>query len=256
MDHQILVMAFLVVAGAFTGVISSVAGSGGLLITPLLLFIGLSPLQTIATQNLYSVSTHISASWYFGRRGHLPANIASFVPGMLIFGAAGAFCVGMLPTEMLKKALPLALLGLAVWVALHPDLKAKRATRRLTVPQFRTFVAPALSFYNGFLSISSTTFTTLASLTLLGRSVVESTAAAKIFSAVSSLAAVVIFIIHGDIVWPDGLALAAGGILGGRIGSSLVIRHGAPLVRWIVIATSIAASLKLAYDQFGAALFS
>lgn len=248
-EHDLLVSALLIPAGAFIGVISSVAGSGGLLLIPLFLFLGMTPIQAIATMNVYSVSTHTSAATHFFRKGHLPRNILWLFPIVFTFGAGGATATGLMPKEALRMTVPFLLMGLTVWVALNPELKPKRDSgAKLSLRKFSLCVLPFIAFYDGAFGVSSTTFATLAYLTLLNRPVVESTAVAKVFSATSSTAALIIFAIKGDIVWTYGLAMALGGMLGGAFGARLVIRHGTKLVRWFIIVTSLASSAKLIWQ--------
>jgi uncharacterized membrane protein YfcA len=45
--------------------------------------------------------------------------------------------------------------------------------------------------------------------------------------------------------------MIAGQLIGGRLGASMAIRHGAPFIRVIFITVVFAMVIKLLWDQFG-----
>ena len=62
------------------------------------------------------------------------------------------------------------------------------------------------------------------------------------------------FIAGGEVVWMIGLVMAAGSLIGAQIGSQLVMKVGARLVRPLLVVTSIAISIKLIMDQYGSTI--
>jgi hypothetical protein len=240
----------LFVAGCMFGVISVVSGSAGLLITPLLMFIGLSPVQAIATQNLYAVPLHVSATWRFWKRGLLPLKrVARFLPILVTFSVLGALSISHLPVRALKLIVPVLLIGLTAWVATNPSLESRKAVQRLSFKQYGLFVLPFLAFYDGFFGTCSTTFYTVSCIALLNLSALEATAISKPITAATSFAVLFVFAANGNVEWMHGLALALGGVLGAQVGVAMVIKHGARLIRIMIIIMSGAASLKLLADQ-------
>jgi uncharacterized membrane protein YfcA len=55
------------------------------------------------------------------------------------------------------------------------------------------------------------------------------------------------FALAGSIVWKLALPMAAGQLIGGFLGAHATIRIGRPLVRYAVIAVSIALIFRLAW---------
>jgi uncharacterized membrane protein YfcA len=90
-----------------------------------------------------------------------------------------------------------------------------------------------------------TNFFALAHVALLGYPLRRATAHTKVLNFTSNLAALVTFAVAGQLVWTVGLLMAAGQFAGGWIGSHLVVRHGARLVRPLLVAVSLAVSIKL-----------
>jgi uncharacterized membrane protein YfcA len=54
------------------------------------------------------------------------------------------------------------------------------------------------------------------------------------------------------VVWTVGLAMAVGQWAGAWVGAHLVVRHGARLVRPLLVAVSLLLSLRLLVQQFDA----
>ena len=86
---------------------------------------------------------------------------------------------------------------------------------------------------------------------LLGYNLRRATAHTKLLNFTSNLAALLVFLPGGHIVWTVALTMATGQLIGAWIGSHLVLRHGTRLVRPILVAASLAVSAKLLVDQFG-----
>jgi hypothetical protein len=80
---------------------------------------------------------------------------------------------------------------------------------------------------------------------LLGYGLRRATAHAKLLNFTSNLAALLLFLAGGHVVWTLALIMAVGQLAGGWLGAHLVLQHGARLVRPVLVIASIAVSLKL-----------
>jgi hypothetical protein len=85
---------------------------------------------------------------------------------------------------------------------------------------------------------------------LLGYNLRRATAHSKLLNVASNLAALLFFLPGGHIRWSIAGVMALGQLLGAWLGSHLVLRHGAALVRPVLVASSVLISLKLLWDQF------
>jgi hypothetical protein len=54
-------------------------------------------------------------------------------------------------------------------------------------------------------------------------------------------------VLGGKVIWTAGLAMAAGQIVGARLGAAAVLTRGARLVRPLVVLAALAMSLRLLY---------
>jgi uncharacterized membrane protein YfcA len=65
----------------------------------------------------------------------------------------------------------------------------------------------------------------------------------------SNIVSCVVFLAAGFVMFIPGIVMAAGQILGARIGAGLVIRKGARFIRPVFISIVILTTLKLLYNR-------
>ena len=75
---------------------------------------------------------------------------------------------------------------------------------------------------------------------------------AKLLNLTSNVAALLLWVFSGYLLWLVGLTMAAGSLIGGWIGSHTAIRFGAPLIRPMLVAISLALTAKATWDYFSA----
>ena len=88
----------------------------------------------------------------------------------------------------------------------------------------------------------------IALVALAGFGAVKAVARTKAMNLASNIAGLLVFIATGQVVWAAGLAMAAGAIVGARLGSALALKFGVKLVRPLLIVVAIALSLRLMLD--------
>ncbi len=224
----------------------AIAGGGGLLTVPALLAAGVPPASALATNKLQGTFGALSASLYFLRRGQV--SLLRLLPGVLIAALAaalGAHCVQFIDTALLRRAIPLVLILVAGWFLLRPALAAGGGPARLSMPAFLLLAVPAIGFYDGVLGPGTGSFLALAGIGLRGMPITAATAQAKWFNLGSNLGSLLVFLHAGQIAWWPGLAMAAGQMVGARLGASLVLKRGAGIVRPVVIVVSLVMSARL-----------
>ena len=79
--------------------------------------------------------------------------------------------------------------------------------------------------------------------TLFGYSLRRATANAKLINFASNLGSLAFFILGGKVVWAAGFAMAAGQVIGARLGAIAVLRKGARIVRPLVVITAVGMAL-------------
>lgn len=239
----------LVLVAVAAGCFDAIAGGGGLLTVPALLLAGLDPVSAIATNKLQGSAGTLSGTLAFARRGLIDWRAAW--PVALVAaaaGIAGALCVGLVSRPVLEAAVPCVLVAVAIYFATARKLSNADAAARVGPALVTATVVPLVGFYDGVFGPGAGSFYLVGFVTLLGYGVVRATAHTKLANASSNLGGLALFSATGAVVWPTGLLMAAGAILGAQIGSALAIRLGARLIRPLLVVISCAMALKLLSD--------
>lgn len=249
MTWDVILLLFL--AGFSAGFIDAIAGGGGLISVPALLWAGLPPQVALGTNKMQAVWGTLMAVRKYARAGLVHwSEMRLVVLVTFIFASLGTWAVTLVSNEVLKKIVPWMLLGIAVYVLVSPGLGRTTAKARLGLAAFACLAGAVLGFYDGFFGPGVGTFWTLACISLLGLELTRATAFTKVVNLTSNMASLIVFVIVGRINYPVAAAMIAGQLIGGRLGASMAIRHGAPFIRIIFIAVVFAMVIKLLWDQF------
>ena len=243
-------IAALVAAAAAAGFVDAIAGGGGLITVPVLMLAGLSPEQALATNKVQGSFGADTAAFSYGRSGlvdlrrQVPTAALAFAAG-----GAGAALVTALPTDLLRVALPVLLIGIALFFALKPGLNDLDRTARLRPALFALTAVPLIGFYDGLIGPGAGAFYMLAFVTLGGFGILKATAHTKLLNFASNIGGLTVFALTGHPLWIAGLAMGAGQILGAALGSRLAMRVGARVIKPLLVVTSTALALRLLWQM-------
>lgn len=243
------ILAILAVVGFFAGLIDAMAGGGGLLALPALLWAGLSPLDALGTNKGQGVFGTFAATVNFVRRGEI--GLRELLPAIsLTFAgsALGAMVVSQVASDLLARIIPFLLIGFAVYFLFAPSFGERDARRRLGQWAFSLLIGFGVGFYDGFFGPGTGTFFVAAFVLLLGCNLKRATAGTKVLNFTSNLAAVMLFAVAGHVLWVPALAMGGSQLLGGWLGSHLVMEHGTRLIRPLLVAVTIILSLRLLFS--------
>jgi uncharacterized membrane protein YfcA len=245
---DIAALLFLVALAA--GFVDSIAGGGGLIAIPALLWAGLGPVETLATNKAQAVFGSGTAALNFARRGAIDPRSAIFAVLCTFVGAAsGALLVQQVDSSALARLIPLLLIGFALYFLFSPRVSDLDSHQRLGSGAFALTVGFGVGFYDGFFGPGTGTFFAMGYVALLGYNLRRATAHSKLLNFVSNLAALLFFLPGGHIDWTIAAVMALGQAGGAWLGSHLVLRHGASLVRPVLVIASLAISAKLLLEQ-------
>jgi uncharacterized membrane protein YfcA len=231
------------------GLIDAIAGGGGLITVPALLWAGLPPVAALATNKAQAVWGSLAATLHFVREGAIDLRRAGFMVLCTFVGSAlGALLVQHLGSELLARLVPLLLIGFALYFLFSPRISDLDSTQRISLPTFALTIGVGVGFYDGFFGPGTGTFFAMGFVALLGFGMRRATAHAKLLNLTSNLAALLLFLLGGHVVWSLALIMAGGQLAGGWLGAHLVIKHGARLVRPLLVVASLVISLKLLLD--------
>ena len=242
--------AALTLVAAIAGFVDSMAGGGGLIVIPALLFAGVSPLYALGTNKLQSVFGTAIALRNYWRSGLVEWRPNRLTVLLAFAGAvAGALIVQSINTRLLQLIVPLLLVASALYVLLSPRMTDEDAHHRVTSNGYAP-IGAAVGFYDGFFGPGAGTFYTTTLVALRGYGLTKATALAKLVNVASAIASLVLFALGGHLAWLLGLCMAAGAMAGGWLGSHSALRFGAKLIRPLLVTISLALTARLLWGYF------
>jgi uncharacterized protein len=231
------------------GLVDAIAGGGGLLTVPALLAAGLPPHTVFATNKGSAVFGSAAALARFTRAKLIDWRMARwlFVLGFggSLLGAAAVLAVK--PTVLRPLVLVLLVVAAIVVVVVRPEARELHLSPRQTLSRAGG-LALLFGGYDGFFGPGTGTFLIVGLVLLLGVTLPQATATAKVVNFASNVAACLVFISRGLVVWPISVPMAVGQFLGGTVGAHLAIAGGARFIRWVVLGVVVALVCKLGYD--------
>lgn len=240
----------LVAVAGLAGMIDAIAGGGGLLALPAILWAGLPPVQALATNKLQGSFGTLTASYNFIRRGEIDLRRLR-IPILMTFigSASGTLAVQRLGSDLLNQIVPALLIAFALYFLFSPRIGDQDAHHRISHGLFGLLIGFSLGFYDGFFGPGTGSFFAAAFVLLLGYNLRRATAGTKVLNFTSNIASLIFFALAGQVVWQVGLPMGLAQMAGAWIGSHLVIRHGTRLIRPLLVIVSLAISIKLLLSE-------
>ncbi len=248
--HPLAKFPLLFAAGLVAGLIDSMAGGGGLITIPVLLGMGMPPQTALGTNKLQGAFGSGSAMLHFARAGSV--DLRECAAGVLwtATGAMlGTLAVQRLDPVLLRTAIPLLLIAIALFMLFSPSLGRENVRERMGRTPFFLLFGLSLGFYDGFFGPATGTFWAIAFVLFLGFNLSRATAYTKTMNFTSNLVSLLFFLAAGLVSLPEGLVMGLGQSAGARVGARLVITRGSRLVRPLFIAVVVAVSVKLLWQN-------
>jgi uncharacterized membrane protein YfcA len=224
-------VAALLGSGVIAGFINTLAGGGGLLILPLLMLTGMGPALANGTMRVGVLIQCLEGARQFHRHGSMPT---AALPGIMVPTLAGALlgtlAASFLPTTVLEPVLLTTLVVMAVVMVLKPSTlvagpdEAPRALASTPAAWIGLFVTGA---YGGFAQ-AGVGFLLIAVLAGQLRYDLVRTNGLKIL-------ALGIFVWRDQVAWAPGLLVAAGTLLGVRLGVGFAHKVSQRVLKWILL---------------------
>jgi len=236
-------------AGLAAGTASAMAGGASIITFPILLAMGVPPLTANVT-NTVGLTPIV-----FGTAlGALPelrgqrARLAALAGPALVGAFAGAILLLTTPDAVFEAIVPALIAISCILMLLQPrlvrhTLRGDRDRGRRWVAQGSTFLVGLYTGYFG--AASGVLFLALVGLVSVA-SLHELNAAKNVLVGAANVVATVIFAFVAPVRWPMALALAAGSVLGGGIGTRLVRRVPAPHLRAGIAVVGLVVAVRLA----------
>ena len=248
-----LTTAFLAGTGIVGGVIASIVGGAAVVIYPALIATGVPP-QLAAVCNLASImpATMMAA---LADRSQLPpfdrAFVALIVASIIGAGAGAAFLL-LTPERVFAQIVPL-LLGFATLLFAYSERvsrwlreRAKGRGHAIAFNLGSLKVILPVSFYGGYFGAGVGILMLGVFSLATGGDYRTANVAKNFVSSLNGFAATLVFAMHDAVLWPQTLALAAGTVAGGLIGSYVARVIPRNVVRALVVVVGAALTVAFA----------
>ncbi len=221
------------------GFVDSIAGGGGLISLPAYLLAGL-PIHTAIGTNKFSSAFGTTLSTVRFIRQKLV--IARFAIPSVFFGFSGSAIgakLSLLVSETVLKSLLLVVLPIAAFCVLNRRIFRPNESDNIKY-DFKTFFVVMLSaflvgIYDGLYGPGTGTFLIIAFSVFARFSIKRANAHTKVINLSTNIAALVVFLLNGQVLIPLGIAAAVSNMLGNYVGSGLVMTKGVKIVKPLVI---------------------
>lgn len=246
-------LALLVLSALLAGWVDAVVGGGGLIQLPALVIAlpGAVPVQLLATNKLASIcGTTASSITYFRRvrpdlRTAIPLAAAAFAGSVV-----GASLAHFISKEAFTPIILLVLVLVGAYTLLKPRMGSQTALRfdGRKHTGVAVFIGLLIGLYDGVLGPGTGSFFVFALVGVTGYAFIEASAKAKLANMATNLAALVVFIPAGAVLWHIGLLMGAANVLGGYLGARTAVARGHGFVRIVFVIVVSTFIIKLGSD--------
>lgn len=244
-------MVLLCVFVFLAGYVDAIAGGGGLISLPAYMIVGLPTHAAIATNKMSSTMGTAIATWHYARSGYIKWKLAAICVALAVVGSTvGSNLVLVTSDEFLRVFLLVVLPVTAIYVMKSKSfgkqdkepLPAKRTAAMCAI------VALLVGVYDGFYGPGTGTFLMLL-LTGVAHLKLESAAGiTKAINLTTNITALVVFLMHGQVLIVLGLVCGAFNIVGNYIGSHSFSKNGGAVARPITIVVLVVFFAKVIWD--------
>lgn len=217
----------LVASGFVSGILAGLLGiGGGTIIVPLLVALGLSPIQSVATSSLTILITAISGTIQNWRLGYLDVKRVLYLGLPAILTAQ----IGVLLANLLSPFLLLSGFGILLLINIYLIDLRRQLTNSATESNTRSFSPAIASLITGSLGgvlaglfgVGGGVVMVPLQLLLLGESIklaIQTSLGVVVMTAISALFG---HALTGNVLLNEGLILGIGGVLGTQVSTRLL----------------------------------
>ncbi|WP_051222778.1 sulfite exporter TauE/SafE family protein [Conexibacter woesei] len=239
-------VALLVLAGVAAGLVGSAGGITSLISFPALLAVGL-PAHAANVANSVGLvaclpgSAHASRPELRGRGAWLKRWSAVAAIG----GTAGAVLLLVTPDDVFARVVPFLVAAGSLALLFEPRLTAWHRQREGTNALALPAGILALALYNGYFGAGSGVMTLTLMLVLVDDHLPTANALKNVLIGVGSVATATILVLAGPVEWAATVPIAAGLLVGSRIGPVVARRLPPDLLRVLIVVFGLALAVDL-----------
>jgi len=220
--------------GFIAGYIDSIAGGGGMITVPMLLFSGIPPIFVLGTNKMQSVVGALMAtikyalskkiSWKVVSIAIIPCLLASYIGSQLVM---------FLSDEVIQWAILLSI-PIGMMMLFKKSKEIKEENLELNKKNIILSTAP-IGFYDGLLGPGTGTYLTISMKKFLHLDYLTATASTKPLNFATNFGSVLAFFFAAKILWLAAIPMGLANIAGSYVGSHYAIKGGEEFIKKVLI---------------------
>ena len=247
---QYLIVCPLVFLGGF---VDAIAGGGGLISLPAYLIAGLPVHMSIGTNKISSAMGTTLTTWKFWKAGYIKPKLCILCAVFALIGSAGGANLALLVSDRVFKIILLFVLPLTALYVFKS--KAMDTAGKDPLPPAKTaLIASALALvigvYDGFYGPGTGTFLLLLLTGLAHMSLNDAAGTTKVINLSTNIAALVTYLVNGQVWLPLGLTAGLFGIAGNYMGARSFVSKGSRIVKPLIAVVLAIFFVRVVYETF------
>ena len=242
-------LVFLGGLGVIMGIITSISGGAGVFAVPLLLAIGVPPINALALNKMSDVGVVFGAirnyskskniDWSLACRAAIPVGIGSYI---------GASMVLSLPQEYLKLVVLFGVL-VGVFFLLKPARPNIEEEGGKTKP-IGWVLLVFRGAWSGALGMAGGTFGVLVLVYFFRKNYLEARSTDIAIAIPEVLVSTTVLVLGSTLTWEPLVVMFSASFVGAWFGAKTAIKKGSPFVRHVMIFIAILMLIKVGFDIY------
>ena len=234
---------FAGLAAIAAGMINALAGGGTLITFPVLMAIGLSPVSANVTNTIALCPGFLGGT--LAQSNDLKdqkKRLWIVLPAGVLGGLTGGLLLLRTSEKVFTNLIPFLILVASALLAIQSPLRAwltrqQEHGKAKSIPEFWIFLPVFLgAIYGGYFGAGLSVILLSVLGLILSDNLTRLNALKQSIAFSANVAAALLFVFSGKVVWSIALVMAVGALLGGSLGGRLASRIKPTTLRWLVVA--------------------
>ena len=223
-----------IITGFIAGYVDSIAGGGGMIQVPVLLYSGIPPVFVLATNKMASLFGTLMATikYFLSKKISIRVVSIAIIP-CLLASYLGSSLVMYIPDYIIQWAILIAI-PISLIFLLKKSSKIKEENTKLTNKNIILATAP-IGFYDGILGPGTGTYMTISMKKFLHLDYIISTAPTMRLNFATNLGPAIPFVYAGKVLWMIAIPMAIANMAGSYVGTHFAIKGGESFIKKVLI---------------------
>ena len=233
------------------GYVDAIAGGGGLISLPAYMIAGLPTHAAIATNKMSSTMGTTIATWHYAKSGYIQWKLAGVCVVLAVAGSSIGSNLVLITSDAFLRVFLLAVLPITAIYVMRSKSFGKQDKEPLSPKRTAALcalVAFCVGIYDGFYGPGTGTFLMLLLTGVAHLKLKSAAGITKAINLTTNVTALVVFLLHGQVLLVLGLVAGAFNIVGNYLGSHSFSKNGGAVARPITIVVLVIFFAKVIWD--------